>query len=415
MEVEKDKIKDLFSSKFASFEPEVPASVWGGLDQLLSNQPVPQSEPTSSSSASTGAAGNASLIKTIAVIVGLTIATAAGVFYLNSDKEKAITPAPKVEDRKEEIIDTVRIEEIDTIKYEPSIGLFRHPEKKKEEPVQYTPVIVEEEINEPDVEVERETKLKEKGKSEEVKENVKIESKAIVLEPEAPEKGFYLGVVANMGLFSSDKMGFGSELLFSRRVRSEAFLEALDSEGSEVVLEHKLPISVSVTVGKELSSRVSIETGLIYSYLSSNINTGSRFLISEKQSFSYIGFPISVNYTFTELGKTRVYASFGAMIQKDIKGEYVSNMGLSKPGEEQMLENELYYREPYYIKKSITQTNPQISARTFLGVAHPLYKKLYIYGAIGGIYYFDSNNKYRTIYSDKKFQLGLDLGVKYEF
>ncbi len=29
MEVEKDKIKDLFSSKLGNFEPEVPASVWG--------------------------------------------------------------------------------------------------------------------------------------------------------------------------------------------------------------------------------------------------------------------------------------------------------------------------------------------------------------------------------------------------
>ena len=104
------------------------------------------------------------------------------------------------------------------------------------------------------------------------------------------------------------------------------------------------------------------------------------------------------------------------MMQKDINGKYESSINFSKP-EIGGLEptNNLFYKEPYYIKKTIKQSNPQFSVRTKLGIAYPLYKKLYLYGTVGGAYYFDAGNEYRTIYSDKKTQLDLNLGVKYDF
>ena len=43
--MENDKIKDLFSSKLKDFEVDVPASVWGGLDVLLSQQRAPTADP----------------------------------------------------------------------------------------------------------------------------------------------------------------------------------------------------------------------------------------------------------------------------------------------------------------------------------------------------------------------------------
>lgn len=414
MEVEKDKIKDLFSSKLGSFEPEVPASVWGGLDQLLSNQPVSPAETTSSGTSASSAAGNTSLIKTIAIIVGVSIAVAAGIFYLSSEKNEEIIVLPKQEESKEIIIDSVQIEEVDTVKSEPPILSYKYP-NKEENPIEESVLLPEEELNTEYIEEEQKQGVEKEEESGEIKVETEPENILIVPEQKTNKRGFSFGVVADMGLASFDRTELGSGLLFSREIRSEAFLEALDSEGSELRLKHNRPISVGLTVSKELSSRFSIETGLIYSYLSSEVDSESRFLIREEQRFSYIGLPLSINYTFAELGKTRIYLSLGAMIQKDIKGHYISRIDLSKREGEQILENELYYKEPYYVKKTIKQRNPQISARTVLGIAHPLYKKLYIYGAIGGVYYFDSNNKYRTIYSDKNFQLGLDLGVKYEF
>ena len=67
------------------------------------------------------------------------------------------------------------------------------------------------------------------------------------------------------------------------------------------------------------------------------------------------------------------------------------------------------------MKESIKQANPQFSANVGIRGAYPIYKKLYLYGTIGGAYYFDAGNKYSTIYSDRKIQLDFNLGVKFDF
>lgn len=94
MEVEKDKIKDLFSSKLGNFEPEVPASVWGGgLDQLLSDPLTPSADANSANSSTGNAAsssGNASIIKVVAVIIGLAAAIATGILFIPDGKEERI-------------------------------------------------------------------------------------------------------------------------------------------------------------------------------------------------------------------------------------------------------------------------------------------------------------------------------------
>ena len=99
MGLEQDKIKDLFASKLGeSFEPEVPASIWGGLDQILSQQAAaptdPASSSTSSSSSSTSAtAGKASLLKTVAVAAGVAIAAVTGFVLVQKDNPSVQLPA----------------------------------------------------------------------------------------------------------------------------------------------------------------------------------------------------------------------------------------------------------------------------------------------------------------------------------
>lgn len=412
MGVENDKIKDLFSSKLGNFEPEVPASVWGGLDQLLSSQPAPPADSaTSSSSSSASAGGKASLIKTIAITVGLAAAVATGILVLTPDNEKVITEDPKPEVTKVIEKEPEKIVEADSI-YEAPVFVPR--KSLAEEPVLVAdasePIVEDIEIEE----VQEDEILLEEEKAIEIPK-VAEEMVEVPL-PKLSIKGLSLGVIADAGLFTNTTRGQGTDLLFSRNTRSRAFIDALEKEGGEYVLEHKQPISLGITIGKRLSPRLSIETGLIYTYLSSDIKSNSVFEIDESQSFNYLGIPISLNYTFYQLGNAKFYTSIGGMVQKDIKGQYISNMGFSKiDGAGQPSVNDIYHQEPYYIKKSIKQSNPQFSVRTTLGIAYPLYKKLYIYGTIGGAYYFDAGNEYRTIYSDKKAQLDLNLGVKVDF
>ena len=104
------------------------------------------------------------------------------------------------------------------------------------------------------------------------------------------------------------------------------------------------------------------------------------------------------------------------MMQKDIFGRYTSTFAL---GEGLVGVNaqgvDAIYSESRHLKKNISQSNWQFSTHMNIGVAYPIYRRMYFYSQLGGAYYFDANNEYRTIFSDRKFQLDLNLGIRFDF
>lgn len=412
---EKDKIKDLFSSKLKDFEPEVPASLWGGLDQLLSQQPA-AADPSSASSSSSSSSGTsataskASLIKTVLITAGVAAAVVTGVL-LAPKGDNVIPEEPQIVVVDEVLPDT--IETVDTTKVLPALTM--PPAMTKTLKIEEVPV--KEEII-PEQEPQEEPTLP--------KRKPIIEEEPLITEDEEPipvwmpkkkyNNGFSVSLSANSGLLAQNTTQNGGDIMFSRDVRSTKFNEILAEENKEFKLKHRLPISVGLKVSKGIAPNLSLESGIVYTYLSSKITSNSVFDIEENQNFHYLGIPLSLNYTFYELGKGKVYLSVGGMVQKDIKGQYESKMGFSKTDiTDEALAHILYYSEPYYIKESRKQSKPQFSANAALGVAYPIHKKLYLYGTFGGAYYFDAGNKYSTIYSDRKLQLDLNLGVKFDF
>ncbi|MDR0824635.1 MAG: PorT family protein [Prevotella sp.] len=418
MAEDKDIIKDLFSSKLKDFEPEVPASVWGGLDQLLSQQPAP-AEPSSSSSNLSSVKN--SLIKTTLIIVGVAAAIVAGVLFIPNSGNITDEPGITVNEEPGKTVDTIAINPIPETIIEPAIAklAIAHAKEIKEEPVKVT------EQKEQPVKIPVQ---KEEPKKEEIKPLVKKDEPLLatdntterlqVPKKESRSNGFSLSASANSSLLAYNESGNGSKLLFSKYQRSETFDVALKKENKKSELQHRIPVSVGVRVSKGITSNLSLETGVVYTYLSSELSSNSAFEISENQYFHYLGIPLTLNYTFIELGKTKFYLSIGGMVQKDINGKYESNMDFSEKSNnigDAALANIVYYSEPYYIRESIKQPNPQFSANAAIGVAYPIYKKLYLYGTIGGAYYFDAGNKYHTIYSDQKIQFDLNMGLKFDF
>lgn len=173
-------------------------------------------------------------------------------------------------------------------------------------------------------------------------------------------------------------------------------------------MEHDQPISFGITVSRKLFDDLALETGLVYTYLSSKTrNTNSNFQVSETQHLHYLGIPLNLNYNLFSLKRLDVYASIGGMIEKDLYGEF------RKVGEGQTLEFNSSSEEEEVTK--ISQRNPQLSVNAGVGVSYPIYNSLKLYGKIGGAYYFDANNPYKTIYSDSKIVMDLNVGLRYEF
>ena len=409
-----------YESTLKSLDSEL-YSVWGGLDQLLSNQPLQMPDTTSSSSSTSSSATSASkvsLIKAIGMVAALAAAIVTAVLLLPSgenpiyEENKILTEEAQLP-LEEKSVDSVS-EISPTSPLVSPKSLFSVAASPAMTDSSVTSNIEEMFVVQSDGQEEVESK-------EETKKAPPVpvlfaESNMLDIRSNTSSKGFSLSLAANTGLFSENVSQHGGEMLFSHNVRTREFATALEKENSEFDLEHRQPISFGLMVGKHIAPRLSIETGLVYTYLSSKITSNSTFNINESQYFHYIGIPLSLNYTFCQIGKTKFYVSVGGMVQKDIQGKYTSDMGFSIFDiNDNALAYRLFYSEPYYIKKTIKQSNPQFSARTTLGISYPLYKKLYLYGTIGGSYYFDAGNKYRTIYSDKKTQLDLNLGVKFDF
>jgi len=227
----------------------------------------------------------------------------------------------------------------------------------------------------------------------------------------AASKGFQIGAGGG-GAFSKSR----AEQMQLRKV-NYALADALESDASsnndvalyqrqQMKMKHNQPISFGVTVSKNISNRVSLETGITYTYLSSKYESdGSSDLdANDSQHFHYLGIPLAINYRVFEWNKLQVYLTGGGQIQKDFYGRMKTSQNAPALSNAQD-----------YEKKNISQKHPQFSVNTSVGLSYPLYNKLAVYTNVGGAYYFDAKNEYETIYSDRKWHLSLNMGIKFEF
>lgn len=173
-------------------------------------------------------------------------------------------------------------------------------------------------------------------------------------------------------------------------------------------MEHDQPLSFGLTLSKQINDKLSVESGLTYSYLSSRVrNANANFRVEETQKIHYLGIPVNLNYTLFTFGNFNLYASLGGMLEKDIYGEYRKlGVGESADFNSTAQEEEV---------TKISQRNPQLSVNAGVGLSYPLIQNLRVYGKAGGAYYFDAGNQYKTIYSDRKIVMDLNIGLRYEF
>lgn len=175
---------------------------------------------------------------------------------------------------------------------------------------------------------------------------------------------------------------------------------------SEMV--HEQPVSLGFTVSKFITDRLSVETGLMYTYLYSKAkNTANEFKSQETQQLHYLGIPLNANYTLLSFNKLNLYVSLGGMIEKDVYGKYQYV--------DKTVEPEINGGSEKKVSINIKQKNPQLSVNAGMGLSYPLYDRLGIYGKIGGVYYFDANNEFKTFYSDKKIAVDISIGLMFNF
>ena len=64
---------------------------------------------------------------------------------------------------------------------------------------------------------------------------------------------------------------------------------------TETRVHHRMPVTVGATLSYSFSDRWSVETGLTYTLLSSELHTGTQSYIEEEQKLHYVGIPLKVS------------------------------------------------------------------------------------------------------------------------
>lgn len=174
------------------------------------------------------------------------------------------------------------------------------------------------------------------------------------------------------------------------------------SDSPKSKTRHHLPITLSVTVTKSLNKRFSVETGLQYTLLASDMTSGGKSYYTARQRLQYLGIPLKVNYTFFEKHGFSSYVSAGGALDKCIKAktryEYVNS------GDEGN-----NYTETNIVK------NLQYSVSASAGIKYNFAKRTGLYFEPGITYYFDDGTRYETIRKKRPLNFSLKLGLSFDF
>lgn len=159
----------------------------------------------------------------------------------------------------------------------------------------------------------------------------------------------------------------------------------LSREKRIVSADHKLPVSVGLSVRKHLWGPFSVETGLTYTYLASDIKyEGSVEKVEQK--LHYVGIPLRLNWNFLDHKPFVMYLSAGGAMEKCVYG---------KLGDEDQTVKPL-----------------QFSLAGAVGVQVNAGKHVGIYMEPGLSYFFDDGSSVETIRKETPFNFTLQAGIR---
>lgn len=194
------------------------------------------------------------------------------------------------------------------------------------------------------------------------------------------------------GLLLADAAPYGISSIVMSNGASKNGLVAVDRK--QMKAHHAQPVKVGISVGYSLTDRWAVNTGVTYSYLSSDFTADGE--PKQTQKLHYVGIPLSASYSLLKSRKAEVYVTAGGEVEKLVKGTVSSENSLSENRNEKVKEH-----------------RPQFSAKAALGGAYHFTPALSVYAEPGVSYYFDNHSSVINVYKDRPTSFSLNVGVRY--
>ncbi len=164
--------------------------------------------------------------------------------------------------------------------------------------------------------------------------------------------------------------------------------------------KHRLPLKFGVSFRYNLNKRWNIQSGVTYTYLSSDLNrynTEVSYITTQK--LHYIGIPLQVGYKLWESKRFRAYAAAGGQVEKLISGRATTE----------------HFVKGKYQNASTQKVKDKhllFSALGSIGAEYALGENVSLYAEPGIHYHFKNGSSLKTYYTEHPLKLNITLGIR---
>lgn len=156
---------------------------------------------------------------------------------------------------------------------------------------------------------------------------------------------------------------------------------------------HYHPMSFGLSVGYNLTPRLALTTGMVYTYASSDFTSSAAGDdIIETQRLHYIGVPLNLKYKVWGNSAIHTYAIAGCQADFNVSAKM-------QTGD---------------ITTDADKDHTQWSVGGAVGIQYNIIPRMGIYAEPGVRYYIDNKSSVETIFKEKKLNFNLQLGVRVE-
>ena len=185
---------------------------------------------------------------------------------------------------------------------------------------------------------------------------------------------------------------------------SQGYADVMQSNSSNEIsstVKNWQPIQVGVSVAYSFTDRLSIESGLTYSCLISDLSSGTPLGNYDiRQTLHYIGLPLALRYDFLKIKGFSLYASAGGQMEKCVAGKTRTDYFVD--GKKVSSENGRIMVEPL-----------QWSVNAYVGAQYSFNRMVGLYIEPGAAYYFRNGSPVNCIYSERPFNFSLRAGLRF--
>lgn len=185
---------------------------------------------------------------------------------------------------------------------------------------------------------------------------------------------------------------------------SQGYADVMKSNSSNEIsstVKNWRPIQVGVSVAYSFTDRLSIESGLTYSCLVSDLSSGTPSGNYDiRQTLHYIGLPLALRYDFLKIKGFSLYASAGGQMEKCVAGKTRTDYFVD--GKKVSSENGRIMVEPL-----------QWSVNAYVGAQYSFNRLVGLYIEPGAAYYFRNSSPVNSIYSERPFNFSFRAGLRF--